>query len=73
MRQETQKTRVLNHLNNENSITPLEALDKFGCMRLAAIIWTLRDEGHNIKTKTIYNKDSGKSYASYHKVTTLDY
>ena len=28
MRQETQKTRVLNHLNNENSITPLEALNK---------------------------------------------
>ena len=26
-----------------------------------------------LKTKTIYNKDSGKSYASYHKVTTLDY
>lgn len=42
-------------------------------MRLAAVIWTLKDEGHNIKTKTIYNKDSGKSYASYHKVTTLDY
>ena len=73
MRKVTQKTRILNHLDNQNSITPLEALNKFGCMRLAAVIWTLKDEGHNIKTKTICNKDSGKSYASYHKVTTLDY
>ena len=73
MKRVTQKTRILNHLDNQNSITPLEALNKFGCMRLAAVIWTLKDEGHNINTKTIYNKDSGKSYASYHKVTTLDY
>ena len=54
MKRVTQKTRILNHLDNQNSITPLEALNKFGCMRLAAVIWTLKDEGHNIKTKTIY-------------------
>lgn len=64
-RTESQKVRILSHLNKSKSITPLEALDKFGCMRLAAIIWTLRDEGHSITTTTVYNKESGKSYASY--------
>ena len=43
MRKVTQKTRILNHLDNQNSITPLEALNKFGCMRLAAVIWTLKE------------------------------
>jgi|TARA_Y100000034_G_scaffold44559_1_gene54684 hypothetical protein len=61
----SQKNAVLQYLNAGYEITPLEALEKFRCMRLAAVIKTLRDDGHNIITKTVKTKGSGKSYASY--------
>jgi hypothetical protein len=48
---------ILAHLKRK-SITPLEALNKFGCLRLAAIIYNLRKRGVVIKTvnKTVNNK-----------------
>ncbi len=60
---ESQKTKVLNYLKAGNSLTPLEALNMFGSMRLAAIIEVLRNkEGYNI-----INDNSGKleKYARY--------
>lgn len=44
----------------------MEALDKFGCFRLAARIDELRKQGHNIITETI--KAGEKEYARYHLV-----
>lgn len=61
----SQKTMILHHLESGYPITPLDALDKFRCMRLAAVIKTLRDEGHNIITKIDKSKGSGKGYAKY--------
>ena len=43
---------VLNHLKKE-PLTPLVALRKYGTLRLAAIVFNLRDEGHNIKTDIV--------------------
>ena len=51
------------HLKRGHSITPLEALDMFGCFRLGARIADLRSEGNDIITETI--KKGGKRYASY--------
>ena len=53
---------ILAHLKRK-SITPLEALDKFGCLRLAAIIYNLRKRGVLIKTvpKTV----NSKTFAQY--------
>jgi len=48
----SQQTMVLNHLKSQ-PLTPLVALKKYGTMRLAAIVFNLRDEGHNIKTKIV--------------------
>jgi len=45
-------------------ITPLEALRKWGCMRLAARIAELRKEGMDIRTTPITR--NGKTYAQYH-------
>ena len=45
-----QKQQVLNHLKCHGSITPLEALQQYGCFRLAVIINRLRNEGHPIDT-----------------------
>ena len=46
------QTQVLNHLKKE-PLTPLVALRKYGTFILAALIFNLRDEGHNIKTDIV--------------------
>ena len=61
---ESQNKQILNHLQSGLSITPVEALIKFGCFRLAARINFLRNKGHNIKTE-LKETPSGKSYALY--------
>lgn len=40
----TQKQKILNHLKMFGSITPLEAMKEYGCMRLAAVIFKLKGE-----------------------------
>lgn len=63
MRLTNQKYQILNHLQSGKKITPLEALDQFGCMRLASRISELRDEGYPIETKMMSDKD--KRWAEY--------
>lgn len=60
----TQKQKIKEHLIRKNTITPIEALKKFGCFRLAARINDLRSEGMNIKTSTIRPK-KGNHFAKY--------
>ena len=45
----SQAQEILNHLQNVGSLTPLDALNKFGCMRLGARIYDLRTAGHDIR------------------------
>jgi hypothetical protein len=45
-------------------LTPLEALEGCGCFRLAARIKDLRQQGHDIKTKSLILPD-GKVVAQY--------
>ena len=47
----TQKANVRAWLLKGRSITPLEALNRFGIFRLAAVVHELRDEGLNIITE----------------------
>ena len=49
----TQNETVLNWLKGKNSITPLEALEKWGVLRLGARIYDLRDQGHKIKSEMV--------------------
>lgn len=58
-----QKQQIAKYLSKGKSITPMDALKKFGCFRLAARIADLRNEGVNIATKIVTKE--GKSYASY--------
>ena len=46
---ETQNTAILKDLKAGRSLTPLEALARHGCMRLAARIYELKEAGHIIK------------------------
>ena len=59
----TQCKQILAYMERHGSITPLDALREFGCMRLSARILDLRKLGWNIRTiKTTYN---GKKFARY--------
>jgi hypothetical protein len=59
-----QSKEILDYLKGGNTLTPIEALERFKCFRLAARINDLRDAGYLIKT--IKQKTpSGKSIACY--------
>ena len=59
----SQTEAVLAWLNRYGSITPLEALNELGCMRLAARIAELRAEGNVIATVPV--QVGGKRWARY--------
>ncbi len=59
----TQNEKIKAYLSKGKSITQIDALNKFGCFRLAARIADLRNEGVNIATKNVTKE--GKTFASY--------
>lgn len=59
----SQSQQILAYLKKGKSLTAIEALDKFGCFRLAARINDLKHQGHNIKSIMV-SKD-GKRFAKY--------
>ena len=59
----TQNQRILEYLKSGKKLTPLVALEKFGCFRLSARIFNLREEGHAIITENVTRK--GKTFAEY--------
>ena len=48
----TQWEKILRYLEDFGSITPLDALREFGCMRLGARIYDLKRKGYDI-TRTL--------------------
>ena len=60
---ESQLSRIKEHLLNGCGISPLFALNRFGCFRLAARISDLRDEGMTIKTEMV--EYDNKRFARY--------
>lgn len=60
----SQDIKVRKWLEAGRSLTPLQALDLFGVMRLAAIIERLRRE-HNLPIRTDIEQRNGKRYARY--------
>ena len=60
----SQAKNILAHLQQHKSITPLEALNQYGCFRLSAVIFNLKKDGHNIVTHII--KKNKKRFAQYH-------
>jgi hypothetical protein len=70
MRQESQKSKIMKWLDSGNSITPIEALEMFGCFRLAAIIHSIKHqekefmENRELITSMVTNK-FGVKYGSY--------
>jgi hypothetical protein len=60
----SQNKQIADYLNKGKKLTTLDALNKFGCFRLASRINDLRNEGMNIVTKTIKLKNN-KQVAQY--------
>ena len=54
----TQCEKIINYIAEHGSITPLDALREFGCMRLASRITDLKSEGYkfNATIETSKNK-----------------
>lgn len=66
----TQKKQIKAYLLTGKRLTQLDALNLFGCFRLAARICELRNDGMNIKTERIIIP-SGKTVAAYYVPTEL--
>ena len=58
-----QNDRIRMYLETGKSLTPMDALVRFNCFRLAARIKDLRDEGVAIHSELVH-KD-GKKYSRY--------
>jgi Helix-turn-helix domain len=59
----TQADRVLDWMATGKGITPLQALKRFGCLRLGARIHQLKKDGHRIRTDLV--RKNGKTVAEY--------
>ncbi|PIT43804.1 hypothetical protein BHC46_12435 [Snodgrassella alvi] len=66
-----QTIQILEYMRAGNSITPIEALQLFGCMRLGARIYDLKQDGHVINTLMVKDEKSGVRYARY-SLASLD-
>jgi len=64
----SQTSAILAHLQSGATLTPLEALDRFGCLRLSARVLDLRKLGHHIETRRIQR--GRKYWAEYRMEST---
>lgn len=63
MKKASQLVMILSYLKKGNGLTPLEAVARFGCMRLASRVLELRKQGYDIKKEM--TEENGKRYACY--------
>lgn len=61
---DSQNAKILEYLNNGFRLTPIEALNKFGCLRLSARIYDLIKLGYKIE-KNIIAVAGNKHVAQY--------
>ena len=65
----SQKDKVLRHLKQIGHITPLDAFNDYAIMRLAAIVFDLKDEGYDIKSEFISSRNRFGEKVSFSKYT----
>jgi len=59
----SQTEQILEHLKSGKEITPMDALVNYGCFRLGARIYDLRQQGYDIESEL--KQENGKQYAVY--------
>ena len=55
---------ILDYIQKNGSITPLEALQELGCFRLGARVWEIRSSGIPVEMEMV--EENGKRYAKYY-------
>jgi len=61
----SQETRIIEHLENNKTITPSQAWSLYGCMRLAARILDIKRNHPHIFIETTINSQGGQRHATY--------
>lgn len=69
-RKKSQKEQILAHIEKYGSITPLEAQQFYGCMRLGTRIWDLRRDGYDIVSEIVEvpTKNDGKARVAQYRM-----
>ena len=67
---ETQIRKIQNHLQRYDHITSWEAIEKYHCTRLAAVIHTLRTEKGWV-INTLMHYENNKSWAQYSLIKSV--
>ena len=60
-----QKQKVLRHLKEVGAITPVQAFFDYSIMRLAAVIFDLKEDGYNITTTILKSENKFGEKVSY--------
>ena len=60
----SQASQIADYMMQGNKITPLEALNLFGSLRLSAVIFVLRERGYKIQVERV-KTNTGKWVAQY--------
>ena len=60
----SQASQIAAYMMQGNKITPLEALNLFGSLRLSAVIFLLRERGYKIQVERV-KTNTGKWVAQY--------
>ncbi len=64
MNKQSQEQLILSALQSGRKLTPIDALNDFGCMRLGGRVWDLKQKGYDIQTEDFLTP-SGKRVARY--------
>lgn len=62
----SQNAMIREYLEAGHSITPIDALNMFGCFRLGARIADLKKQGMDIRTEIVHDDANGKHWAKYY-------
>ncbi|MBU1096865.1 MAG: helix-turn-helix domain-containing protein [Bacteroidetes bacterium] len=61
----SQEQEILDYMLSGNKISPLEALNKFGCLRLGARIYDLQKKYKNLVIETKLVTRNNKKFSEY--------
>lgn len=66
----TQKEKVLKYLQTGKGLTPLQAMNWWGVMRLGSRVFELREDGHNVvsQMKSVKNREGKKCYVAEYRL-----
>lgn len=68
----SQCSKILAYMEAYGSITPLDALREFSCMRLGARIWDLKHKGYAIRTDTVETTNRFGEPVRYARYTLIE-